>query len=93
MRIIETNISYGKSDQYDFQSRVIEIDSWEDYIQEIKENKCVSRNSVIGNLNGQSFPRYFNDFDNLKYDDFHLSYSFTDMAGYKINKLAYIVDR
>jgi len=62
IKIIETNISiYADENEYlriinDFQSRVIEVYSWEDYVQEIEESESVYRNSVIGNLHGVTIP-------------------------------------
>lgn len=58
VKIIETNISVDdNANPGDAQSRVIEVSSWEDYVNEIREGKCVNRNSVIGNLMGVSLPK------------------------------------
>jgi len=50
--VIETNIY----DQ-DFQSRVIEVESWESYVEEIKNKIAIKRSSVIGHCYGISIPK------------------------------------
>jgi hypothetical protein len=44
--IIETNISLKDNDIRDFQSRVVKVVSWKDYIEEMKNKKCISRMSA-----------------------------------------------
>ena len=89
IKVIETNLSIDNENKLrDFQSRVIEIDSWEDIIQEIKDCKTVIRNSVLGCLSGTTIPRE-SKIENLTYDDFHLSCDVINYAGMKTKKLIY----
>jgi hypothetical protein len=89
VKVIETNISLGECDHFaDFQSRVIEVDSWESYISEIKTNKSEYRTSCIGSLQGNSLPRNAK-VSNLDYSDLKLSCIVTTVLGFKIHKLAY----
>lgn len=95
VKVIETNITYGKDGlQSDFQSRIIEVGSWDEYIIEIKERNPVFRYSCIGNMMGESFPRFVREFyiDDFTYDNFHLSYSFKNGLGNKMKKLAYLIN-
>lgn len=93
MKVIETNISYDDStNNFDFQSRVIEIENWGEYVNEIKDRKSVTRTSVIGCLWGESFPRFANNVSDFKSDNFHLSYSFVNGLGFKMRKLAYLIN-
>lgn len=72
-KIIETNISTDSTGQIcDHQSRLIIVDSWESYIQEIKEGKSVSRSAVFGGMHGVTLPERATVL-NLKYDDYHLT--------------------
>jgi hypothetical protein len=89
IKIIETNLSMDGDIIKDHQSRVIEVESWDEYLDEIKEYKCVSRLDMFYNLNGCTLPKNCR-IDKLVYDDFHLScdvYSFYNNM--KTKKLAY----
>ena len=92
IKIIETNLSIYKHDEdhtiKDFQSRVIEVDSWEEYIQEIKDAKVVVRSSILGSLHGTTIP-YNARIENLTYDDFHLDCDVVNRFGMNSKKLAY----
>lgn len=91
VKIIETNLSIDINDTFrDHQSRVIETGSWQDYINEIKEAKCVSRMSCLGHLDGCTIPKIAK-VENLKYDDFHLSCDVINFANQKTKKLAYLI--
>jgi spore coat polysaccharide biosynthesis predicted glycosyltransferase SpsG len=91
-RIIETNLSLNDADVImDHQSRVIQVESWESFIDEIKNCKCIIRYSLYGNLHGNSIPRE-SRIDNLVYDDFHLSVDIHNSIGMKTKKLAYLID-
>lgn len=64
IKIIETNINFADGDNdivvdipYDVQSRVIEVDNWDDYVKEIENQEQVNRVSIIGNVIGVSFPK------------------------------------
>jgi hypothetical protein len=89
IKVIETNLSLNSDDIIqDFQSRVIEVESWESFINEIEQAKTISRISVMGCLEGASIPREAK-VENLIYDDFHLSCDVITRIGFKSKKLAY----
>jgi len=88
-KVIETNLSIDNENTIkDHQSRVIEVDSWEDYIQEIKDAKSVSRNSVLGNLHGNTIPSS-SVVEIISLDDFHLDCDIVNRYGILSKKLAY----
>jgi len=90
IKIIETNLSLDNNDNIvDHQSRVVEIENWNDYIKEIKECKSVFRNSILGCLSGYTISTKQLNVENIKYDDFHLSYDIYNSIGMKTKKLAY----
>ena len=89
--VIETNLSLDKEDNIkDYQSRVIEIESWDDFINEVKEAKCIIRSAYLGGMYGNTIPRSAK-VENLIYDDFHLTCDVYNYAGQKTKKLAYII--
>ena len=89
--IIETNLSIDTTNTIkDFQSRVIEVESWNNYIQEIKECRTIERSSVLGNLYGVSISRE-SKVENLFYDDVHLSCDVINRFGFRTKKLVYRV--
>lgn len=91
IKIIETNLSIDENNIIrDHQSRVIEVDSWDEYIQEIKNSKAIYRSSIIGSLHGNTIQ---NDskVENLIYDDFHLSCDVINRYGIISKKLAYLI--
>ena len=94
IKVIETNLSIYKNDENytikDFQSRVIEVDSWDEYIQEVKHSKVVVRNSIFGSLHGTTIPHDANVY-NLTYDDLHLDCDIVNRFGIESKKLAYKV--
>ena len=58
IKIIETNIIFKNLETpCDVQSRIIEVKSWDDYVDEIKKQKQVNRHSLLGDLYGSSFPK------------------------------------
>jgi len=61
IKVIETNTTledfYGELIPIDTQSRIIKVDNWNDYVEEIKQQKQVHRKSIIGTLEGVSFPK------------------------------------
>lgn len=88
-KVIETNLTLDGEDKIiGFQSRVIDVENWESYIDEMKNGKSVTRN---GTLYGESLPRKVEVFD-FKYDSFHLSFSFYNMLGRKMKRLAYLIN-
>ncbi|MDD4779070.1 MAG: hypothetical protein PHT02_00505 [Tissierellia bacterium] len=91
IKVIETNLSIQVDNTIiDHQSRVIEVESWKDYIEEIKSAKTVIRNSVIGALHGATIPKEAK-IENLIYDDFHLKCEVINWLGIRSIKLAYKV--
>ena len=89
IKVIETNLSLDSYDNIvDHQSRVIEVESWEKFINEIKECKSMYRNSILGCLDGCSIPRE-SKVVNLKYDNIHLSCDVYNYIGMKSKKLVY----
>jgi hypothetical protein len=91
-KVIETNISFDDNDQiWDFQSRVIEIDNWESYVSEVKNTETVVRNSVIGEMIGNSVPRQ-SKVENFKHDDYHLSCDIYNCFNDKTKKFAYLAE-
>jgi len=89
IKVIETNLSIDNNDNIaDHQSRVIEVESWEKFINEIKEGKTVSRMSICGCLDGCTIPRE-SKVVNIKYDDIHLSCDVYNYFGVKTKKLIY----
>ena len=89
IKIIETNLSVdGENTIKDHQSRVIEVDSWDEYIQEIKTSKTVVRNSVLGSLHGTTIAHNAKVV-NLTYDDCHLDCDVINGLGIKSRKLAF----
>ena len=91
IKIIETNLSLDNNDNIvDHQSRVVEIENWNDYIEEIKKCKSVFRNSILGCFSGYTISTKQLNVKNLKYDDLHLSGDIYDSIGMnKTKKLAY----
>lgn len=90
--VIETNLSIDdKGNIADHQSRIIEVDSWDSYIEEIKLGITKYRISYLGNLGGSSLPRYFK-IENLVYDELHLSCDVWNYANMLSKKLAYLVE-
>lgn len=91
IKIIETNLSLDACNEIkDHQARVIEVESWEDYINEIKENKSIIRNSYLGNLHGTTISSQ-SIVVNLTYDNKHLDCDIINRFGFIIRKLAYLV--
>jgi len=89
IKVIETNLSIdGENTIKDHQSRVIEVNSWEEYIQELKDAKAVHRNSIIGSLHGNTI-QSDSKVENLKYDDFHLDCEVINRFGIMSRKLVY----
>lgn len=89
IRIIETNLILDDNDKIiDHQSRVIEVNSWEKFVNEIKNQETVDRISIFGDLRGVTIPKKAK-IENLKYDDKTISCDVTTYMGNKIKKLIY----
>lgn len=92
VKIIETNTTLQEDNTLiDFQSIVIEIDSWNDFVDEIKKRKSVSRMASIGSLHGVTLPSEVEVLDE-KCDHQHLSVTFRNPMGIKMMKLAYLIN-
>ena len=91
--IIETNVSMKDGIAIDHQSRVVEANSWDDYVEYYKQNiepdREHSKFKSFTGLSGDSLPRY-GDIIEFKYDDFHLSCYHINRQGMITLKLAYL---
>ena len=89
-KIIETNISMKDGQVYDHQSRVIEADSWDEYIEMYEEydGSPIDRFKAISEMIGNSIPKDV-EILNLKYDEKHLTCDFKHKDGWIEKKLAY----
>lgn len=96
VKIIETNLSMKDEKVYDHQSRMVEAESWEEYVNYYKDNietdRQHSKFKSLTNLWGDSLPRY-GDITEFKYDDFHLSCYHTNPFGMVTMKLAYLCEK
>lgn len=91
IKVIEVNLSIdGEEKIKDHQARVIEVDGWYEFVDEIKNCKTISRNSIMGSLYGCCIPKYAK-VENLTYDDFHLMCDVINAFGIKSKKLVYKV--
>ena len=91
-RIIETNLSIDdKGNIADHQSRIIQVESWESYIEEIKSGETKYRMSYLGNLHGCSLPKFCR-VDNLAFDDFHMSCDVCNSQNALSKKFSFLVD-
>lgn len=72
--VIETNLSMKNDVIMDFQSRVIEVPSWEEYcaMYENYSGQACNIGKSITQLCGNNINSH-RIIENLKYDDFHLS--------------------
>ena len=89
-KIIETNISMKDGQVYDHQSRVVEADSWDEYIEMYEEYDGLPIDSfkAISEMIGNSIPKDV-EILNLKYDEKHLTCDFKHKDGWIEKKLAY----
>lgn len=92
-KVIETNLSLNPNDGVtivDHQARVIEVESWESYVEEILSGDMVYRASIIGKkMEGYSFPKGV--IEDFKSDEYHLSYTTTNEVAV-IKSLAYLIE-
>lgn len=89
-KVIETNISMKDDMVFDHQSRVIEVDSWDNYCTTFKEYDGMAINcfKVLTTLVGNSIPKDV-EILNLHYDNHHLTCDFKHKDGWIKKKLAY----
>jgi hypothetical protein len=91
VKVIETNCYFDKSgNQIEFQSRIIKVTSWDEYVSEIREGKFVVRVGLFGGLHGSSLPRNA-EISNFWNDDFHLGCKVISVLGNETHKLAYLI--
>ena len=92
IKIIETNLSMKNDKVFDHQSRMIEAESWDEYVNYYKDesNRKHCKFKSLTGLYGDSLPRCAN-ITELKYNDFHLSCYHTNSYGMVTMKLAYKV--
>ncbi len=91
-KIIETNLSMSKSGAIkDHQSRIVEVNSWEEYCKAFNEyDGSVVEFKSLTNMVGNTIPKEVKLYC-LEYDEFHLSCNiWNGMFGTK--KLAYLID-
>lgn len=88
MKVIETNISMEDNEIKDIQSRVVEIEDWNSYVEEIKNGISVDRHDTVGCLHGKTL---FNNcvIKNLDYNNHRLFCDVINKYGIKSKKLAY----
>lgn len=95
VKIIESNMIMDEqryiSTPMDIQSRVIEVESWEGYIDEVKLQKNVFRKSIIGNLSGETMPKSVK-IEEFSANDFRLFCSFRTYDGMLMWKVAYLAE-
>lgn len=90
-KVIETNLSMLNDTIVDHQSRIVEVESWESYIEEFKTIKSINRKSLGGCGNGATIPKHIIRVSDLKYNDFHLSADVHFENGWVTKKLAYLI--
>ena len=90
VKIIETNLTIDKDIIKDHQSRVIEVESWESFVDEVKNAKFIMRTSIIGCAYGNSVPRS-SKVENFISDENHFSCDIYNYAKLKTRKLAYLI--
>lgn len=89
--VIETNISLDNDNNFiDHQSRVVEVDSWDDLVKEVIDQKSIIRKAYLGSMYGVIVPRSCT-IENLVVVDYHLSCNITTYNGFKTKKLLYLV--
>lgn len=90
LNVIETNLTMKDGQVYDYQSRVVEIENWDDYVSMFTDcdGMPVDRFKPITNMLGCSIPKDVK-IGNLVYDEKHLSCDFTREDGFMMKKLAY----
>lgn len=90
-KVIETNLSMKDNEIMDLQSRVIEVDSWNSYINEIGNGDTINRSSIVGSMYGNSIPSGAK-IENFTYNDITLSCDFYNYCGIHSKKLAYLAE-
>jgi hypothetical protein len=87
--VIETNLLINEDETIrDHQSRVVEVESWESYAEEIKRGDSVERRSFLGHMDGKSL---IGKVLEVEFDDHHGSCITILKDGVKTKKLLYRV--
>lgn len=90
VKVIETNISMKNGDIFDHQSRVVEVNSWEDYCKTFEEydGSAIGWFNSITSIVGNSIPKDVIIL-NLTYNDHNLTCEFKHRDGWIGKKLSY----
>lgn len=92
VKVIETNISLGyNSTIADFQSRIIEVESWISFIDEVKNRQPVERKSYMGSIHGLTIPTRCKVVNFVELDESHFKCTIIHFDGRETLKLAYLV--
>lgn len=73
------------------QSRVVEVSSWNNYVDEVRLAKSVFRKSIAGNLEGETMPKSVT-IESFKNSERNLFCSFRRYDGVLMWKVAYLLD-
>lgn len=95
VKIIETNImtvsdGQGNDVPWDAQSRVIEVSSWKEYVEEITNYDRIHRSCLIGNVSGFSLPK-INRVEVFKVNERSIVMTFRTEDDILVLKTAYLV--
>jgi hypothetical protein len=92
-KVIETNLSLDDSGEIvDFQSRIIEVKSWNEYVNEIGNAESLFRISYVGNMLGNSLPKSAR-VENFSSNEKSLTCDVYSFSGVRTKKLAYLAER
>ena len=90
VKVIETNVSlYPNGEMADFQSRVIEVESWESIVEEVRLQRVVIRNAWVGNLQGTTMPKMCK-IKHIEYNEHKLQCLVELYSGRELLKLLYL---
>lgn len=88
INVIETNILYKDGEISDTQSRVIHVESWDEYVKELETGDTKYRTGkYVNSMVGHSLPRFFNLLS-FKADDHKVVIELVLFDGTKVLKIA-----
>jgi hypothetical protein len=90
VKVIETNLSMVDGHIHDFQSRVIEVSSWENFKNEFIDNVSVTRKACVGSMFGTTIPQNA-IIENLEYRDNTLQCDIFSYSGVHTKKICYLI--
>lgn len=90
MRVIETNLSMVDGQIHDFQSRVIDVHSWEDFKNEFIDNVSVTRKASVGSMFGTTIPQSAT-IKNLECSEHSLKCDIYSYSGVHTKKICYLI--